>query len=95
MAIPGRDHLFGLKEIAYATPYKNEPGEPEILGFELIESENLKYTLKLDGAEKIRSLFMMTPYAYRTPRESRDRVLSLDKLTTEVEFEIFVYKKSE
>lgn len=95
MAIPGRDHLFGLKEIAYATPYKNEPEEPEILGFELIERENLKYTLTLDGAEKIRSLFMMTPYAYRTPRESRDMVLSLDKLTTEVEFEIFVYKKSE
>ena len=37
---------------------------------------------------------MMTPYAYRTKKEDRERVLSLDTLNTEVEFLIFVYKKS-
>ena len=94
MAIPGREHLFGLKEIAYKVPYKNEPENPEILGFELLEKADLKYTLTLDTKEKVKSLFMMTPYAYRTPKESRERVLSLDGLTTEVEFEVFVYKKA-
>ena len=36
---------------------------------------------------------MMTPYAYRTRKEDSERVLSLDRLTTEVEFILFVYKK--
>ena len=36
---------------------------------------------------------MMTPYAYRTSREDRERVLSLSSVTTEVEFIIDVYEK--
>ena len=93
MAIPARRHLYGLKTVLYDTPYENEVQSSDISGFELIHSEELSYTLKLDTAETVRSLFMMTPYAYRTSREGRERLLSLSSLETEIAFVLFVYKK--
>ena len=93
MAYPGPDHLFGLKSVIYATPYKNEPEEAGIEGFKLISHETLKYDIKLDTPEDIRALFMMTPYAYRTSKEDRERVLLLPSVTTEVEFIIDTYEK--
>ena len=93
MAIPGRDHLFGLKRAAYKNPYKNDVDDSALEGFELLRSESVKYTLNLSSNAEVRSLFMMTPYAYRTPRDDRERVLTLESLETEVDFMIFVYKK--
>ena len=93
MAVPGEEHLFGLKSVAYRDPYKKELLDPELTGFSLLESERVRYTLTLDSKEKIRALFMMTPYAYRTSEEGRERVFSLDSLVTEVDFVVFVYKK--
>ena len=93
MVIPGENHLFGLKEATYKTPYKNEVGSSELEGFSLLESEKISYTLNLNSSESIKALFMMTPYAYRTSPSDKKRVLSLDTLTTEIEFIIFVYRK--
>ena len=93
MAIPGENHLFGLKRAVYETPYKNEVSSSDILGFELISTERISYNLTLDEKGKIKSLFMMTPYAYRTREADKKRLFELDTLTTEIEFIIFVYKK--
>lgn len=93
MAIPDVNHLFGLKSALYETPYKNKPESPELEGLDLIATERVHYTLKLRSAEEINALFMMTPYAYRTPPESRARLLSMLSLETEVEFVVFVYQK--
>ena len=93
MAIPDVNHLFGLKSALYATPYKNKPESPELEGLDLIATERVQYTLKLKSSEEINALFMMTPYAYRTPPESRARLLSMASLDTEVEFMVFVYQK--
>lgn len=95
MAIPGEEHLFGLKSAVYETPYKNTVDETDIEGFELVLREELRYTVKLDTPSEIRSLFMMTPYAYRTRPEDRERVFSLDFLETEVHFIILVYRKED
>lgn len=94
MAIPGENHLFGLKSATYKTPYKNELSDSRLSGFELIECEKISFTLTLDGKDEIKSLFMMTPYAYRTSPEDKERVFSLEKLETEIEFVVLVYKKS-
>ncbi len=94
MAIPDVDHLFGLKRVLYSTPYKNKPENPMLEGLELIAAERVKYTLKLSSQSEIQALFMMTPYAYRTPPESRARLATLDELETEVEFVIFMYQRS-
>lgn len=93
MVYPGREHLFGLKSVIYKTPYKNEPQDTELSGFRLVSHDTLSYVLHLNTSEDIRSLFMMTPYAYRTSGEDRERVLSLSEVSTEVEFVIDVYEK--
>ena len=93
MAFPAEEHLFGLKAAVYDTPYKNKPESPELEGLDLIAVERVHYTLSLRSAEEINALFMMTPYAYRTPPESRARLLSMSSLETEVEFVVFVYQK--
>ena len=93
MAIPGENHLFGLKRAIYETPYKNVVADTALEGFELIEDEPLTYKIGLDSQEAVRNLFMMTPYAYRTKPQDRDKILSLESLETEADFRIFVYKK--
>ena len=93
MAYPGPEHLYGLKSLIYKTPYKNVPEATEIDGFRLASHETLRYEITLDTPEAVSSLFMMTPYAYRTPKEDKERVLSLPGVTTEIEFIIDVYEK--
>lgn len=93
MAIPEREHLFELKEILYKTPYKNEVKDSFIEGFSLVYDERLTYKMKLSSRDEVSSLFKMTPYAYRTPREASERILSLDALECTADFHIFVYRK--
>lgn len=94
MAIPGEEHLFGLKRVAYDSPYKNSVSDPDIEGFSLLDTERVKYRLTLDSRESIASLFMMTPYAYRTRPSDKVRVLALERLETDVDFIVFVYKRA-
>lgn len=93
MVFPDVMHLYGLKSAIYDKPYKNEPNDTKLDGFELIKDEALSYDVSLKGTEEISSLFMMTPYAYRTPPERRAAILSLETLTTEVAFRIVLYRK--
>ena len=95
MAIPAEEHLFGLKSAVYDTPYKNTVESTELEGFALVGKKELKYEINLDTGAKIRSLFMMTPYAYRTSAEGRERVLSLDSLSTDAHFLILIYERRE
>ena len=93
MAIPGENHLFGLKSVLYENPYKNTVASSELDGFTLLTEDRISYTLTLDSTERISSLFMMTPYAYRTPQSARERLLEMKSLTTEIEFIVFVYER--
>jgi len=90
---PAEEHLFGLKAAIYDTPYKNRPESTELQGFKLLSEEELRYTLTLEGKEQISSLFLMTPYAYRTSRQGRERVEALERLETEVHFRLACYEK--
>lgn len=94
MVFPDEMHLFGLKSALYKTPYKNKPEPTELEGFRLLSDEALSYELELNSPEDIKSLFMMTPYAYRTPKEGRERLLSRDTLVSEVAFRILLYGKA-
>ena len=90
---PAERHLFGLKSKIYDNPYLNEPKDNVIDGFDLVLADKLYYTVNVVGGERVRALFMMTPYAYRTGKDGRERVLSLDEVETEIEFCINVYRK--
>ena len=93
MAIPDKKHLFGLKSALYKTPYENEVADTALEGFKLISEVRVAYNLSLTDKKAIGDLFMMTPYAYRTPKAARDAFFERDSLTTEVEFIIFVYER--
>lgn len=93
MAIPGENHLFGLKRVLYEKPYKNTVENSNLEGLSLISTERICYEISLDSSEKITSLFMMTPYAYRTPPSARERLKSLTLLKTEIEFILFTYER--
>ena len=93
LVFPDEMHLFGLKSAIYDNPYKNKPQSTELEGFRLLSDEELSYEIELKTNDDVRALFMMTPYAYRTPPKARERVLALDSLTTSVNFRIVSYEK--
>ena len=93
MAIPGENHLFSLKEAIYDKPYKNETADYEIEGFDFLESRKISRKIFIDNNEDIKSLFSMTPYYYKTGIEGHERVNALNRLETEAEFEVIIYRK--
>lgn len=93
MAIPSENHLWELKQAVYDTPYKNEVKPYELDGFALAGKKRIHYTIALECREDIQSLFSMTPYYYRTGKKEQERLAALDRLETQVEFELLVYKR--
>ena len=93
MAVPEREHLFGLKEKIYENPYYNEVSEKIPEGFSLLESIEIKKEIEITDPLHIRALFAMTPYAYRTGKEGREAVHALTSLKTPIHFRLFLYKK--
>ncbi len=93
----GERHLFGLKKLLYDDPYLNDPRRDlptEEDGLTLTDIRRISYTTVVEGREPIAALFSMTPYYWRTPRDSRERLAALESLETEVAFDIHLYKKS-
>ena len=93
--IPGADHLFQLKAKIYDEPYKNTPEEYTLPGFSLFDSEAVRFTMELGTPEEVRSLFMMTPYAYRTGQEGRERLMALRSLAVTADFEILIFERTD
>ncbi len=93
MAVPEREHLFGLKERVYENPYYNEVSSEIPEGFSLVESIEIKREIEIQEPSHIRALFGMTPYAYRTGKEGREAVEALTSLKTPIHFRLFAYRK--
>lgn len=91
---PGPKHLLEMKQELYKEVYENTV-ETGYAGFTLCHEELLEYTIDLQNAHDIKALFQMTPYYWRTPKESVEHLLSLSALTTRVSFHITIYRKEE
>ena len=93
----GEMHLSGLKSVIYdeVIPNQTRADLPDGAGFELVEQARVRYDIKIESREDIMALFSMTPYYYRTSEAGRARLEALEQLDTEVDFDIFVYKKAE
>ena len=89
----GKNHLYGLKRAIYDEVYTNEERADMPRGMKLLEEHSLTYTIKLDNSEAIRNLFSRTPYSYRTSEKDMQKLYALTSLETEVEVDIFVYRK--
>ena len=55
MAVPEREHLFGLKEKVYENPYYNEVSEKVPDGFSLVESIEIKKEIEITDPLHIRA----------------------------------------
>lgn len=92
-AYPGENHLWELKEAIYDVPYKNDEKMPEHGTFELLKTVKVKEKIFLDSNADIISLFKMTPYYYHTSKEGIERAERLEKLETQLEFVLAVFRK--
>ncbi len=92
-AIPGKRHLFGLKEVLYDTPYENDEQKPQADGLRLTAEIHVKSEITLNSQEDIQALFQMTPYYYHTPSKGMAKLEQLHSLTTEIAFVIAAYQK--
>ena len=89
----GERHLMGLKSVLYENPYLN-PGRADLpTKMEQILCDRLSYTVTVKGREEIDALFSMTPYYWRTSERDRAKLASVSELTTEVDFDLYVFKK--
>lgn len=92
---PAACHLFGLKKILYENPYENEDKTFELEGFEIENRKRLSYYFTLNSNDLIQSLFIMTPYYYKTPIEGSQRLAACDRLTTEADFWVITYRRTD
>ena len=93
-AVPAEDHLFGLKKAVYDKPYLNNKPEYSPEGFTLLKKTAVRRLCVIDNKEDINSLFMMTPYYYKTGRDDQKKLLTLDRLETEFSFIVFIFQKN-
>lgn len=91
--IPGKRHLYGLKEIVYDKPYENDEKEPNTGNFIITDRIRISKRITLQSNEDITSVFQMTPYYYHTPASGIQNISALTKLTTEIEFLLICCKK--
>jgi 23S rRNA (guanine745-N1)-methyltransferase len=91
--IPGKRHLFGLKEVVYDAPYENDEQGYPLPDFKLIDRSEIGWQCTIGKNEDISNLFLMTPYFWKSPAEGSERLKKLDMLTTDFAFIISVYQK--
>lgn len=89
----GKNHLLGLKKAIYDNVYTNEERADMPKNMTLEAKYELSYVVDIEGSEAIQNLFSMTPYSYRTSEKDMQKLLALTTLKTEVEVDIFVYRK--
>lgn len=89
--IPGRWHLFGLKEFLYDKPYENDETEYPLTSFRKEKQIRVAYTITLSDRALIGHLFRMTPYFWRTSADKVKELEEIETLETPCEFIITVY----
>ena len=89
----GREHLMGLKKVIYDDVYENGQRADLPKNMCFVDKITTQYTEEIVGKENIAALFFMTPYYWRTSESDKEKLALLDSLTTEIEFEINIYKK--
>lgn len=90
---PGAKHLYELKQVLYSEVYENEVEITSYEGFTHVMQKQVKASITIEHQDDIQALFQMTPYYYRSSKESIASLTRLETLKTQLEFVIDVYKK--
>ena len=91
--VPGRHHLWGLKQALYETPYENDEKLPETTTLRLVSVQKVTAKIDLASQEDIQAVFRMTPYYFHTSERDKQKLSGLTHLETQVEFVIAAYEK--
>lgn len=91
--IPGKHHLYGLKELLYPQPYLNDEAEHPYPSFRILDKQRIRDEIRLTEPTAIRDLVMMTPYYWRTEPAMLERLMDKSELVTPLEFIVTVYGK--
>ena len=91
--IPGREHLYGLKEAVYDTPYYNDEKLPETQELKLVGTQTVTGRITLASQEDIDAVFRMTPYYFHTSLKDKEKLAAYDTLETPISFVIAEYAK--
>lgn len=92
--IPGRHHLYGLKERLYPKPYLNDEAEHPYPSFAVEERVRIGDEIVLTDPSAIRDLVMMTPYFWKTDPAMLEKLAEAGELRTQLEFVVTVYGKA-
>lgn len=93
LVVPGRRHLFGLKQAVYEKPYENDEALPAAERLRLLGTQKATGRITLRSQADVQAVFRMTPYYYRTSPADRAKLDGLDELETEIEFVLAEYEK--
>ena len=93
LVVPGRRHLYGLKQALYDQPYENDEALPRAEVLRPVGTRKVSGRITLASQEDIQAVFRMTPYYYRTSPADRAKLDGRTTLTTEIEFIIAEYSK--
>ncbi|MCF0111886.1 MAG: methyltransferase domain-containing protein [Erysipelotrichaceae bacterium] len=92
--MPGKKHLFELKEVVYDNPYENEEAGYK-LDDEFVLEESCKVTdfIHLSGNDDIRALWNMTPYVHKTSPKDTEKLFAREQLDTTIDFLVMKYRR--
>ncbi len=92
---PAVDHLLELRRLIYeqVKPYGVLARDEFAPHFSLVDSQTVQYQMTLAHPEDISNLLQMTPFYWRTSPEKRQSLLALQQLTTEVAFDIQLFRR--
>ena len=91
--MPGRYHLWGLKQALYDTPYENDEQLPQTAQLHLVSTHKVTDRITLTCQEDIQAVFRMTPYYFHTSAKDKEKLFGLTALDTPIEFLIAEYEK--
>lgn len=91
----GPEHLRELREVIYPVlKPERAGGVPVPSGFEQVATESLRFSLHLDGADRIADLLAMTPHLYRASAEGRARAAALTAITLTVDLRLVRFSRA-
>lgn len=91
--VPGKRHLWGLKELLYDTPYENNEDKTVYSSLCLQSSVVVSCDSLIIGSDAIQQLFSMTPYYYKTSEKDKSKLNKTQELKTPLEFTIRTFTK--
>lgn len=92
LAYPYGNHLLELRQALYENVRDNTTSLPPCSDFEFALEKELTYTVTARG-NQIDNLLTMTPYVYRAPKDSVEKVRAKTELSLTCDFHISVLKK--